>query len=647
MWEKDGKPVCAATGNQERPIMIATKGGAIIAWSDSRGGNVDIFAQKINLKGDADWQKDGVAVCRFPYTQQSPKLAPDGSGGVVIVWADDRSEESDIYGQRIYHDGRIAWQENGRPLCWMPGKQKNPQIVKLKTEDWFIVWEDERYRHIDLFGQKINNAGTPVWLKAGVPIAVNRKNQESPAVALSPTGNVIVAWKDSRLGNYDIYAQKISPASELLWKSSGMVVCAALGSVVQQNIDMIPSGKGEVIVVFEDARSGFVNIYAQKITRAGQLAWGKDGIAIAKVSADQRNPRLVPDGKGGAIVAWEDHRIEGSPAIRAQHININGRKVWESSLSLAKSKSRQIKPEIITDGKGGAIIAWQDDRDVLSLLDIHGQRVSGKGKLLWGKKGKILMSANGDQVEHVIIPDGSVGAFLAWTDYRRGDRNPDIYAQRVDQKGNPLWDEEGVLVCGAPDVQRMPKLIPDDKGGIVVAWTDRGGGSYDIYAQRVDKTGKAVWMRDGVPVNQVSRTQQNPAFGNQKVLVWEDYRFGNWDIFAGAVDPSGKLLWGEEGTAVALIPQTQYAPQIIPWKNGRVIIAWEDYRSAKHYELYLQQLDAEGNPVWPENGIKVLSRDGGRAPKILATHSDNSFYIFWEDYTGGGKAIYGQRYLLN
>jgi len=647
LWEKDGKPVCAANGNQERPIILAAKDGAVIAWNDSRGENMDIFVQKIDLKGDATWQKDGVAVCHFPYTQQDPKLASDGAGGVVIVWADDRAEESDIYGQRIYSNGTIAWQENGRPLCWMPGKQKNPQIVKLKTEDWFVIWEDERYHHIDLVGQKINNAGTPVWPQAGIPLAANRKDQESPVAALTPAGNVIVAWKDSRLGNYDIYAQKISPRGDILWKSAGVVVCAAPGSVVQQNIDLVPNGKGEIIVVFEDGRSGFINIYAQKVTKAGQLAWGQHGIAIAKVSADQRSPRLIPDGRGGAIVAWEDHRMEGSPAIRAQHIDVNGRKVWESSLSLAKSKSRQTNPEIIADGEGGVIVAWQDDRDVLSLLDIYGQRVSDKGKLLWGEKGKILMSANGDQIEHALLSDGGKGAFLVWTDYRRGDRNPDIYAQRIDKKGNALWDKEGVLVCGAPDVQHMPGLITDTEGGIIVAWTDRGGGSYDIYAQRLDKSGKPVWMKDGIPINQISRTQQNPKFGNQNILVWEDYRFGNWDIFAGAVDSSGKLLWGDEGVAVALIPQTQYAPQIAPWKNGSVIIAWEDYRSAKNYELYIQKLDEEGNPVWAKNGIRVLSNNGGRAPKILATYSDNSFYIFWEDYTGGGKAIYGQRYLFN
>ena len=34
------------------------------------------------------------------------------------------------------------------------------------------------------------------------------------------------------------------------------------------------------------------------------------------------------------------------------------------------------------------------------------------------------------------------------------------------------------------------------EGGAIIAWTDRGGGSYDIYAQHVNKQGNPTWMKD-------------------------------------------------------------------------------------------------------------------------------------------------------
>jgi hypothetical protein len=648
LWEKDGIPICSAPHNQEGPVIISSGQGAIIAWNDSRAGNIDIYVQKIHVSGIPQWQKDGVAASVFPYSQENPGLSPDGSGGAVVVWTDHRAEKSDIYAQRINHDGKIAWSENGRPICKSLGRQRNPVITKLKDEDWVVVWENEEENKMktDLFAQKINSAGTPLWQTDGIPVAAARGKQETPAAVTNPDGEIVVAWEDSRSGNYDIYLQKISQDGLLLWEKNGVIICAARGSVVQQNFSLSPNGKGEIILVFEDGRSGYFNIYAQKINKSGQLAWGQHGIAIAKVAGNQSNPCIVPDGKGGALIAWEDRRIEDLSSVRVQRLNREGEKGWESSLPAAKIKSRQTHPLMIPDGSGGAILAWQDDRNVLSLLDIYVQRISPQGKLLWDKNGKIFVSENGNQMDADMIPDGSGGAVLTWTDFRRGDRNPDIYAQRINAEGKLLWKKGGSLVCGAPDVQRVPKLTADGEGGAIISWTDKGGGSYDIYAQRVDKTGQTLWMTDGIPINQLSRTQQNPRFGNQKILVWEDYRYGNWDIFAGAVNLSGKLVWGEDGVPIALIPHTQYAPQVAPWDNGSVIIAWEDYRSGKHYEIFIQRLDSNGRAVWTANGIKIQSEDGGRVPKILATTSDNSFYVFWENYTGGGRAIYGQRYIL-
>ena len=647
LWEENGKTICSAPHNQERPTVLFSGDGVIVAWNDFRAGNSDIYTQKVDTNGNPRWTEEGVAACAASFAQENPKLASDGAGGVILAWTDGRSEPSDIYAQRIYRDGRAAWQTNGRPICKTDGKQKNPRIASLINDEWAITWEDNRRGTTDLFAQKINSAGTPLWQKNGMLIAAARHSQDSAVLSPTSSGSILVVWQDKRFGNYDIYAQKISSSGKGLFKKAGIVICATKGSVVQQKVELINDGKGGVILVFEDARSGFFNIYAQRINKYGQLAWGRNGVSIAKVAANQSNPCLVPDGKGGAIVAWEDHRIPNVPSVRVQRINAIGKKVWKSSLSVAAIKSRQTHPMMISDGKHGAIIAWQDDRTELDLQNIYAQRVSPKGKLLWGKIAKPVIAEAGDQTDIDMISDGSGGAFLAWTDYRRGDRNPDIYAQMINPKGKSIWREGGVQICGAPDVQRAPRLVRDGEGGILIAWTDKGGGSYDIYALRLSKSGKPIWITDGIPIIQLSRTQQNPKFSGSNILVWEDYRFGNWDIFAGTVDPSGKLLWGEKGHSVAQLPRTQYAPQVIQWNKTSNIIAWEDYRSGEYYEIFVQKLRQDGNPAWPHNGIKIQSRDGGRAPKIVANHSDRNFYIFWEDYTGGGRAIYGQKFKVN
>lgn len=646
LWQKDGVPVCTAPNNQEHLDLMASDDGAILAWNDSRSGSSQIYAQKINHDGNALWQKDGVLACSSTQPQEDPKLASDGEGGAMVVWLDGRGEYNCLFGQHLLADGRSGWQEEGRSISKALGNQKNYSVRKLNSDSWVILWEDNHEDKANLYAQKINSSGIFLWQEEGITIASAPHNQELAVMEVSPADELFFSWQDNRHGNFDIYAQKLAADGGLAWGDTGTAICDATGAVAHQNIQAILNGAGEIILVWEDARSGFFNIYGQKIDREGRLAWGEDGIPIARVAGNQSNPKIISDGLGGAIVVWEDYRNENFPAIRAQRIHPEGTKAWEGSLLLANIKSRQTQPTIVSDGAGGAIVAWVDERDPLSLQDIYGQRISSIGELLWGKNGKPVCAENGDQNEVVMASDGGGGAYLSWTDYRHGDRNPDIFAQRIDSKGERGWKSEGVIVCGAPDIQRSSAIIGLGEEGALISWSDKGGGSYDIYAQRLSKEGKALWMTDGVPVCQVPRTQQNPKFGNQKTLVWEDYRYGNWDIFAQALDSAGKPLWTEGGVPVVSMPLTQYSPQIIPWKNGEVIVAWEDYRSGKQYEIYMQEISDQGKPGWAENGLLVQSRDGSRAPRVVGNSTENIFYLFWEDFTEGHRAIYGQKFLV-
>jgi len=202
-------------------------------------------------------------------------------------------------------------------------------------------------------------------------------------------------------------------------------------------------------------------------------------------------------------------------------------------------------------------------------------------------------------------------------------------------------------ICSAPDVQRSPQAVADKQGGALIAWTDKGGGSYDIYAQRVNSDGKAQWQTDGIPVSQAARTQQNPIIISPTFVLWEDYRAGNWDLFANYLSVDGKLTWGEEGISLANLPMTQYAPQAVGWGDGSYIVAWEDYRNGKQYEIFLQRINQKGKVEWADNGFMVRTADGARAPKITAQPEDNTFSVIWEDYTGGGKEIFGQRFAID
>jgi hypothetical protein len=139
-------------------------------------------------------------------------------------------------------------------------------------------------------------------------------------------------------------------------------------------------------------------------------------------------------------------------------------------------------PQIVSDGEGGAIIAWwglRAGRDV----DVYAQRVTHDGVVLWLECGVPFGCTPPGSQSHVrMIPDGVGGAIITWQDEGNGPVDTvDVFAQRVDKNGNPIWGSCGVRVCGGARMQRFPAIASDGASGAIIAWEDYRSG-YDIYA---------------------------------------------------------------------------------------------------------------------------------------------------------------------
>ncbi len=78
----------------------------------------------------AQWIPDGAPVCSASQDQSSQQMTSDGSGGAIITWQDYRNGGYDIYAQRIDEDGFPLWTPDGIPVCTLSASgQGEPQIV--------------------------------------------------------------------------------------------------------------------------------------------------------------------------------------------------------------------------------------------------------------------------------------------------------------------------------------------------------------------------------------------------------------------------------------------------------------------------------------------------------------------------------------
>jgi hypothetical protein len=75
-----------------------------------------------------------------------------------------------------------------------------------------------------------------------------------------------------------------------------------------------PDGAGGAIIAWSDWESETGDIFAQRIDSLGAPRWGKSGVVVCNVSGKQSSPVIVTDGAGGAIVAWPDEQSRPTAA---------------------------------------------------------------------------------------------------------------------------------------------------------------------------------------------------------------------------------------------------------------------------------------------------------------------------------------------
>ena len=435
------------------------------------------------------WTINGNAICTADEIQQDHQICSDGAGGAIITWEDHRSAIfSDIYAQRIDSTGAVLWTGNGTAICTAFNDQWRPQICSDGSGGAIITWEDLRY-NVAIYAQRINSTGAVLWTSDGIAICTANKTRMGLQICSDGADGAIITWQDFRndngsLFNGDIYAQKINSSGGIEWTGNGTAICTA--NYTQFAPQLCSDGDGGAIITWSDKRSEYFNdIYAQRIDSTGAVLWTSNGTVICTAVNDQINTQLCSDGKGGAIITWQDYRfVDG---IYAQRINSTGEVLWtDNGTAICTAFNDQYAPQICSDSAGGAIITWGDTRNGLS-LDIYAQKINSTGEVLWTSNGSAICTAADMQTAYQLSSDGAGGAIITWADNRSGIW--DIYAQRINSTGDMLWTSNGTAICTAVAIQYFPQLCSDGQSGAIIIWGDRRNGpNYDIYAQRVGKT---------------------------------------------------------------------------------------------------------------------------------------------------------------
>lgn len=458
-----------------------------------------------------------------------PKTAGLSNGTMYASWFDNRSSSYGVYLQYLNEAGIPAFTQNGLLISGT-----NPQNSSLVDHDLYadadgavLAFTDTRGAgDLNVHVYKISPSGNFDWGANGVTLSSSTDFEADPRITRTTDGNYVFAWPI--MGTVQrVGLQKLSPAGAKLW-GANPVEYASGTSEKYTYPRIVASDSGGVIVVHTGATGNFpaqtVKIYAQKFNSNGQPQWGAGGISIqnlGKIAAFQK-PTVISDGAGGAIVSWYDDRnnlsIQGS---YVQHIRANGTLAFAANGASVSTDNtmHQFYPSSAYILSTDEVVVFWNQKDALqNQASIYGQKLSASGDKLWGSTGKVFIPLSSTAITtHQAYGYDTPGSKSATCVYLAGSGiNSAVNAFRSDMSGNstlnPPHSYPNLALTNGDTEKMRAEGFLDAVGNLRVIWDDVNS----IQGKAVTPSGTLGFQ--AVPVE--LRNFSAAVSGNDVTLEW-------------------------------------------------------------------------------------------------------------------------------
>lgn len=627
---------------------VAWDGAVYLAvWEDLRGGDADVYAARVSLRGDA-LDPAGIVVASGPAAQRAPKVTFDGSD-FVVAWEDHRGGDADVYAARVSSAG-VVLDRGGVAVATGAGHQGAPAVASDGAQV-LVTWEHEDDGRFVLRATRWAPGGR-VLDDPPLALPFGGGSQRSP-VAVWNGSRYLIAWEDFRGPDGDIYAARIATDGALL-DPTGVAVSSATGA---QFGPSVACHGGECFVAWADLRDGAsFDVYGARLAADGAVL-DPAGLQVALAPEAQVAPAVA---WGGAryVVAWQDARVDGiATDLYAARVDPTGGAV-SAPFELSTAAGDQVTPALVA-GAGQVLALWDDRRGGRDEGDVMAARIDPSGAVL-DAAGRVVSAASAPERAPATAYDGS-SYLVVWESRRMlgGRASWDVLGMRVSPTGEVL-DPAGLALAADPDADERSPALAWNGAHYLVSWEQRAPlGVAAVRARRLDAHGSIV-NADAIEVA--------PGFGDQRaptvaagpggwLVAWQDGRsIFAWDVYGAFIDGSG----GRDGAAFAVgdAPNDQTEPRAAS-DGSRYLVTWraatggcgEDAGCSAAVDPFCEftcdadpsLADVHGAWVSPGIGVAgarfaVTSAAGAQTHPVVAGGA-GGFFVAWEDRRGADADI--------
>ncbi len=394
----------------------------------------------------------------------------------------------------------------------------------------------------------------------------------------------------------------------------------------------VPDGSGGVVVACQVNNGREMHTFIQRLDAQGKSLWGQRGVDLGPRSGGFAGEHgdfasLIRDSQGNITVVYFQERN-----IWSTKLDMDGKPVWEEKTTRKISPADIRAPacfRAIGNGAGETIIAWVADNDHISI-----QKADSDLNYFIS-----ISTPNVDIFD--IAGDDSGNVFILWKDnpaYSEGN----IFVRKLDVSGQDAWQSTGLKLTDAqtPGVVRSRlehTICGDGEGGAVVAWVQgtlsedgRHISGLELRAQHVNSVGEPQWGAGGIFL--AGNAGEPCLFSDNQdiIVVWSDLR----DVWAQKMDITGRALWAENGIRIGQAGEHINTLHYSAATNGEdgTLIVW-NYMEDGNKSLYVQNVNAGGNALWNENAVRVSTVapywGGYASPARISPDGNGGFFVTW------------------
>lgn len=448
------------------------------------------FLSTINL--NAQWVSNPAANTKLVVGQNDPVnifALEDKAGGMFVFWEDKKlNDVNDIYFIHANQKGEVSLRADGKAVSSFPGIKEHFFALTDIEGNAYVLWKCKiKGEPNSLFVQKLSRNGLRMWGERGIKVAENELEIVDYSFDISDDGILFISYllKESGFtGDYILSYHFLDNSGKILNSTNEKLI------VYKSNNR---KSKTSVVADFEDGAfffwleniSGKSVIKSYFVDNAGVKKWGAEPVNVSSVNKSVLSFTVNRFGNSVYLSFQYQGQIK---EIYHQLITRNGNLLWGTDgRKVTNATGSQFNPQAaIIDST--IYLTWTNEFN--NIKDLLIQKFDKNGKSLWKKNGLHIIKSEGDQFGQKVIHDSKGNLIVAWIDKSIDSVFGNIHVQKIDSKGNFLWDSLSVELGSSYNTQKSYlNLIPDRTGGAIAVFKEKRKGMNEIYAQKIFDSG--------------------------------------------------------------------------------------------------------------------------------------------------------------